>query len=272
MEMFIYNGDLLDKTRARVDKPLFLNSCGTHSAPSHRTIRRKGREDYTLLCVLSGKLNADLGDGMQVFEEGTVVLYPPFTPQDYFQSSGEYAWVHITGKSADELVSTAFGDERVASVYPSRDINAYIERMLFHYSRGNNGENLAIFSDILGLFSTIERNRKEGEGDSERLSVVIVEMHKRIAEPLKLKEYASLLGLSEGRFCHLFKDVMGKSPHAYILELRLTRAYEMLLERNYNVSEIAYAVGFSDPLYFSRIFKKRFGISPKEICNTYANF
>jgi AraC-like DNA-binding protein len=62
---------------------------------------------------------------------------------------------------------------------------------------------------------------------------------------------------------HLFKEVTGTSPYAYVLEQRLIRAAELLLSSDDPVSQISYLVGFSDPLHFSRLFKKKYGLSPE---------
>jgi len=55
---------------------------------------------------------------------------------------------------------------------------------------------------------------------------------------------------------------VGYSPHAYLIKVRLERAKELLITTSFNVSEISFAVGYENPLYFSRMFKKYTGVSP----------
>lgn len=68
----------------------------------------------------------------------------------------------------------------------------------------------------------------------------------------------------------LFKKETGVTPHEYLISKRMERARELLSGRltnrysNYSVSQIAELCGFSEPLYFSRVFKKRYGVSPSE--------
>ena len=64
----------------------------------------------------------------------------------------------------------------------------------------------------------------------------------------------------------LFKKEMGRSPLEYLTDLRMNRARELLLDgtRKLPIAEVAEACGFSDALYFSRVFKKRFGSSPTQ--------
>ncbi|MBW2690331.1 MAG: helix-turn-helix transcriptional regulator, partial [Deltaproteobacteria bacterium] len=74
---------------------------------------------------------------------------------------------------------------------------------------------------------------------------------------------ASFLGISASHLSASFKKNIGTPPMRYLLELRLTRAAYLLANVNMSVSQVAREAGFSDPLYFSRQFKKRFGLSPR---------
>ena len=54
------------------------------------------------------------------------------------------------------------------------------------------------------------------------------------------------------------------TPMQYILSLRISNAQVLLEQANYTVTEIAAIVGYDNPLYFSRIFKKQLGVSPQQ--------
>ena len=68
----------------------------------------------------------------------------------------------------------------------------------------------------------------------------------------------------------LFKKETGVTPHEYLVNSRMDLAKNIILSgisnqySNYTVSQIAEMCGFAEPLYFSRVFKKRFGVSPSE--------
>ncbi len=79
----------------------------------------------------------------------------------------------------------------------------------------------------------------------------------------KMEKYAALCGVSETYFYRCFREWAGKSPVAYRNDLRLSNAEAMLRHTDMPIGEIASVVGFEDPFYFSRIFTKRFGLSPK---------
>ena len=98
----------------------------------------------------------------------------------------------------------------------------------------------------------------------ERLYPVIAYLNKHFFEKLDLAVCAKMLHLSIGRFSHIFKECIGVSPYAYIINLRMKMAAELLALSNLPISEVAYKAGFDNPLYFSRMFKKQYGVSPSD--------
>ena len=69
----------------------------------------------------------------------------------------------------------------------------------------------------------------------------------------------------------LFVKAFGITAVAYRIQLRLTKAREILTSSKFNVTQTAYFVGFTDPLYFSRIFRKTFGITPSSLIIDFKN-
>ena len=65
-------------------------------------------------------------------------------------------------------------------------------------------------------------------------------------------------------FIRNFKDYTGSTPTQYLLSLRISNAQSLLESTSYNVTEIAEIVGYNNPLYFSRLFKKQCEVSPTE--------
>ncbi len=70
--------------------------------------------------------------------------------------------------------------------------------------------------------------------------------------------------LSKSQLYRKLKAISGKSTAVFIRTVRLKKAKELLLSTTLNISEIAYAVGFKDPAWFSRVFREEFGIAPTE--------
>ena len=84
-------------------------------------------------------------------------------------------------------------------------------------------------------------------------------------ETVSISYLAELCGVSEVYFRKIFKNVYGTSPLKYINSLRLSRARDLIHSGLYSVGDAAFMSGFFDDSYFSREFKKEFGVSPKEL-------
>jgi AraC-like DNA-binding protein len=88
----------------------------------------------------------------------------------------------------------------------------------------------------------------------------------RIAEPgFNIDTLSKLLGLSKSQLYRKIISLTGRPANDFIRELRLQKAYKLISDRYGNVSEVAFATGFSSPSYFTRSFQKRFNILPLQV-------
>jgi two-component system response regulator YesN len=81
---------------------------------------------------------------------------------------------------------------------------------------------------------------------------------------ISMDDAAKETNLSYHYFSKFFKDSMGKSFVEYLTELRLDKSRELLRETNDSIKEICYKIGYSDPNYYCKIFKKGTGMTPTE--------
>ena len=101
--------------------------------------------------------------------------------------------------------------------------------------------------------------------------------HKELAENVKrvidynfanedftLNDVAQMLFVSHAQMSRVFKEVMGITPVAYLIDVRLNRAAQLLSEDDFSVKELRCAVGFSDEVHLMKQFKKKFGVTVKE--------
>lgn len=84
-------------------------------------------------------------------------------------------------------------------------------------------------------------------------------------QDLDVESICASLGLSKSQLNRKLKSLQTLSPNQLIQEIRLQRSFSLVKQNLKNIAEIAYDSGFSSPNYFSRVFKQRFGISPKEL-------
>lgn len=77
-----------------------------------------------------------------------------------------------------------------------------------------------------------------------------------------IDEFASMMGLGRTVFYRKTRGVTGYAPNEYIRIVRMKKAAELLRENRFKVAEVSYQVGINDPFYFSKCFKRQFGVSP----------
>ncbi|TKC14420.1 response regulator [Robertmurraya kyonggiensis] len=89
-------------------------------------------------------------------------------------------------------------------------------------------------------------------------------IHVHYQEPIALEEVAQMVQLSPNYFSALFKESCGETFIDYLTTIRMNKAKELLVDQNISLKEICFLVGYKDPNYFSRVFKKQFQVSPKQ--------
>ena len=97
------------------------------------------------------------------------------------------------------------------------------------------------------------------------LSPAITYISSHLAEPISLDTLADLCGITPKYFCRIFKLLTGMTSTRYILEQRIARAEILILSTNRTLAAIAEEVGFEDPCYFSRCFRRLRGVSPSSL-------
>lgn len=104
------------------------------------------------------------------------------------------------------------------------------------------------------------------ESDSSPSKRVIEEavtyIHGQYMHPLTLDDLAELHDMSTKRFSYFFHKYTGFRPIDYVIHYRMERARELLQTGNYPIRDIAVSVGYPNALYFSRVFKRKFGVAP----------
>ncbi|MDZ8080245.1 MAG: AraC family transcriptional regulator [Nostoc sp. DcaGUA01] len=100
------------------------------------------------------------------------------------------------------------------------------------------------------------------EGDVQRISRVVSQIRENIERPLKIEDTARELGMSVSGFHSHFKSVTAMSPLQFQKQIRLQEARRLMLAENMDVASASFRVGYDDASYFSREYKKLFGIPP----------
>ncbi len=122
------------------------------------------------------------------------------------------------------------------------------------------------------LLYLAELRRSADNGWPEALQRALSLINGSYAEPLTPRSIAAAAGVSVSGLFQLFRDNLGMSPMAYVTQLRINVAASILVSENVTVKEAAWRVGYDNPLYFSTVFSRVKGSSPRQYRRQFAGY
>jgi AraC family transcriptional regulator of arabinose operon len=197
------------------------------------------------------------------------IIIPKNTAHEYKTSVDDpwtIYWMHFTGDHADNFYKryVEFNLETVFSAYEEYRIKTFDQ--ILKLLENNFGErNLEVahikLQEFLSNFLYPEEINPSSSR-SDKISDSISFMKKNIQHQFSVYELAQQQNLSATHYSRMFRAKTGNSPNHYFNELKIQKACQYLYFTNQSIKEICAELGFQDPYYFSRLFKKFMGISP----------
>lgn len=150
-----------------------------------------------------------------------------------------------------------------------KDAEEFINNITDLWKFGNKADHFKCYSIFYNLLSYIENLENLSYIDKKKFIVIspaISYLKKHIYDcDLKIETLYEICGISGTYFRKIFQANYNMSPQKYILGKRLSHAKAIIENKEFDtISEVALSIGYDDPLYFSRIFKKTYGISPSQ--------
>ena len=276
--MFVNAAYLNNSTLAVEDesKPLIVTSCGNYKVKNRaevRTSRPKGRKDYQLLYIAAGQGHFFINGQERVVSAGNIIVYLPGRPQEYVyfkDDKTDVYWVHFTGSDVEKIIDyyNIRLSENIIYIGTSPDYQWLFGRIIqeMQLCRPRFEELISLL--LRNIFILISRNLiGANRADNSLENEVELAMHyfrENYRSEVNVEDYALSRGMSASNFYRVFKQISGSTPLQFILKLRLSNAQNLLENSNLTIAEIASAVGYENPLYFSRVFHKHIGVSPFE--------
>ncbi len=241
---------------------------------AHYIPRPGGSYDYILICCTEGRGWLEMKGQEWVVNKNEAFLIPQHTPHIYGADPDDpwsNYWVHFQGRQAAayaRLITPNRGSP-VIHLYRRQELVTCIEQLYQHMSNVHTPSTLIAGSGALGqLLSVIQfRTRAAGQTSrtaDENIDRTIEFMHKNLEKQLRLNDLAKIAGMSPNHFGVLFSRRYQNTPIDYFNHLKIQKACELLKTTNLLISEIGEALGCADPYYFSRLFKKIMGVSPRK--------
>lgn len=258
-------------------KPLIVGSCGTYRLRHKEklpTWRPKGRIDYQLLYVASGKAHFYFDGKDREVTAGHMILFQPRQEQhyEYFaKDKPEVYWVHFTGGDVKNILRRyEIPLDNPVFYSGSSSTYAYLfKEMINELQTCRVGYQELLEMYLRQIFLLVQRSRQERKPTvssyiQEEMEYARRYFNEHYNEPISIEEYAQSRGMSVSWFLRNFKQITTMSPMQYILSIRINNAVSLLETTDYNITEISAIIGYDNPLYFSRIFRKQIGMSPSD--------
>ncbi len=229
----------------------------------YRHSYRNGRTKHGFLYVVSGKMQ-------DLFYEGACASMEIQAGEMLFIPRGSrYTGIYLEEGTQIKIVQfdTVAGElPEYLSIPGKIDIPNGKELMEAFFKPVNNRAAHHPFyslSCMYNLLWRIDESYSKLPAKYKRLKAALLEISGNWQKNVSIAHYAALCNMSEVHFRRLFREYMQMSPTDYRNDIRLANAKSKLQSGEYNVSEVAELCGFSNPSYFIRLYKKKYGHTPK---------
>ena len=243
------------------------------SARGHLRERPAGVNQAIFIYCAKGAGWCELAGRRHHIHPGELLVVPPNTPHAYGADPDRpwtIHWFHARGNLVGGfLAELELGlDRPVVQIGEEVQLLSLFGEVLEVVEHGYGSLQLLEASHALGHLLVVlvrahrKASRKRPTGP-QRIAQAIEFMKEHLDQPLQLQTVMSVANLSRSQFVDLFKRQTGYAPIDYFIRLRMHRACQMLDTTALSVKEVAAALGYEDPLYFSRSFRHVNELSPK---------
>jgi Response regulator containing CheY-like receiver domain and AraC-type DNA-binding domain len=235
--------------------------------------------DHYLIYVYNGRGVMELdgvsyaltaGNAVQIPDEGTAVLRNSTNkPLRFYCVRFRYVQVEWTGDGAKcrDSGGRLLPFDIVVQVPNPMSILEDIKMMYGVWSdkrEGYAGKTKLAFMNVVRDLLDQHRDRHTEITTKRAILECAQYIEQHYQEALERDMLAKKFSISSSYFSVLFKKYVGCTPIQYITKVRIEKAMELLKESNLPVSVVALEVGFNDPLYFTRVFSRRVGVTPRQ--------
>ena len=211
---------------------------------------------YDLTMVLSGTMEYRLNNRRLTLTENDLILIPPGTKRERFRTEGKTTYVSFNFRTDEDLA---------LPIHLENAVNKEMRMMLYacHEIDRDRGEYArAAFEDMTSALLNAIRAHVTRSSNSELTQKILAYLHENYRRPISLKRIAAEMNYSVVYCDQAFKKDVGVSIVRYLIDYRIAKVKEFLMENLVSLKEIAEQTGFGDCNYLSRQFKQRTGISP----------
>lgn len=255
---------------------LAVFNCGFQRCGSSHSWGPAIRDHYLIHYITAGHGTYDSGSQVYHLSAGDGFLVTPSKVISYCadaENPWEYYWVGFNGTDADRLISQAGLSHENPIFHYDKD-SLYREKLLNIYKLNGSrpsdearmqAELLLFLSLLMDNCGVVESMHKSGY---EYVKKTLRFIEYNYSRDIDVDALAANAGISRSHLYRLFMQHISMPPNEFLTRYRIQKASILLKSHHLSVGEAAYSTGFSDQLYFSRVFKKYKGVPPSR----YAEF
>lgn len=250
---------------------LMLTSIGREDCRPGHAFGPGERNTYLIRYVLRGCGIFRLGGRTYRVGAGEAFLICP-KELVYYEADEKtpwsYAWIGFSGAKAAETIRQTILPERRVFRYHSAALYRCHERLLEAMQAGAGRELLlaSILYEYLYLllqqYAQPDKRVSRREDENYYVGKIKAYIESSYAEGIKVGKIAAFFKMDRSYLFRLFKQETGVSLQEYLIAFRMKKACDLLRGTAYPIGAVGRSVGYPDPLYFTRVFHKRFGMSP----------
>ncbi|WP_069998757.1 AraC family transcriptional regulator [Cellulosilyticum sp. I15G10I2] len=250
---------------------LFLTDVGYFpNAAYHYKERKEGTGENILIYCTEGKGVIEVKDKRYAIGMNEVFCIPSHSQHKYYASQEDpwsILWVHFKGENTNFFPIQEMQVIKMNSSHANNRMMFLFDLLFRVLERNYTLGNFIYLSQVLSLMlSEIYYREKVSETGKQNkyLTTVIRYMYNNVHQNISLDMIAEQLDLSKSYLNAIFKKYTQKSPIDFFISLKMQEACKLLKLKDMHVYEVSRQLGYEDQYYFSRIFKKVIGVSPKE--------
>ncbi len=240
-------------------------------AAGHRMVRERHDDNLLLYCT-SGRASIRVGDWSGSIEPGQIVLLPQGVSHTYqadIDDPWTLFWVHFQGASTGVFLQyLGYREDRLivdagtSPVLIGAFSNLMEVRRTGYSTRAfiNASNQLRHLLTQMSLEISAQQGRLQSSFDLPQIQAYMLE---NLEQTITLDRLAARANMSKYHFSTRYKQLTGYSPIKHFLNMKMEHACHLLDSSELNVGEIARQLGYDDPLYFTRLFSKTIGLSPR---------
>lgn len=223
------------------------------------TVSRHAHRNWELIYCTSGDCDLVL-DGGQIlsYKKDDIAIIPPMIPHESVSIEG-FTNIHINL----EDTTLVYKEPTIISADKNGFLLNAFSAAFFFYSGDSSmcAALLPLYGNLIATFISLLQPSDEKNEIVRKIEYNIIQNYPDCS--YSLGDYLNSLPFSYDYLIKLFKKELGVTPHKYLTDVRLRAAANCLTSSHgNNISEVARLCGFKEPLYFSRLFKKKYGVSP----------